>query len=314
MSLIDEPKKICHFYFLKADNHRRVFYRGRRNNIVKRLGNKVNLRELERLTTELSFVRNCATFWDAASHKLYLCLSTKDTKEELSKLRDDIMSHLKILPAIYKPDEIIIVEHFKFTASGKICQASLRELCRNFETEVSVNDLHINANEIFESLWNNHIKSKDVGFLMAGGTSIAALQISNAAAQIFNTEFPELIGMLLKDFTFDKCAEYIKSILISRNYDKADDRSIDMSLNDNLSKEISNTEDYVTEPSRKDFSSSNEKHIHQWYKCRGKTYGDALKKKYIKSLLKNISSVEVSATYNLQKCVDASPTIYYYSA
>lgn len=274
----------------------------------------MNLRELERVTTELSFVRNCATFWDAASHKLYLCLSTKDTKEEVSKLKDDITSHLKILPAIYKPDKIIIVEHFKFTTSGKICQASLREICRNSETEVvNINDLHINANEIFENVWNNHVKSKNAGFLMSGGTSIAALQISNTATEIFNIEFPELIGMLLKDFTFDKCAEYIKSILNNRNY-KTVSRSIDISLNDNHFKEIFKTEDYVMKPSQKNFSSlSNEKYS-QWYKCRGKTYGDALKKENIKSFLKNISSAEILATYNLQKCVDASPTIYCYSA
>lgn len=307
--------KFAIFIFFKADNHR-IFYKGRRNNIVKRFGNKVNLRELERITMELSFIRNCAAFWDAGNHKLYLCLSTKDTKEELSKLRDDITSHLKILPAIYKPDKIIIVEHFKFTTSGKICQASLREICRNSETEVvNINDLHTNANEIFKNLWDNHIKSKDAGFLMSGGTSIAALQISNAAAQIFNIELPELIGMLLKDFTFDKCAKYINNILISRNCDKAVNQSIDVSLNDNFSKEIFNTKDSVIkQSSRTNFSLlSNEKHSHQWYKCRGKTYGDALKKENIKSFLKNISSIEILATYNLQKCVDASPTIYRYS-
>jgi len=276
------------------------------------------LRKLETVTTELSFVRNCATFWDAESHKLYLCLSTTNTKEEFSKLRDNITSHLKILPAIYKPDKIIIVEHFNFTTSGKICQTSLREICRNFETEVNVNHLHINANEIFKNLWNSHIKSKDTGFLMSGGTSIAALQLSTAAAQVFNTEFPELIGMLLKDFTFDKCVKYIKSVLISRDSDKAVSHSIDMSLNDNLSKKIPKTEDCVIKQpkeKRKNFPLlSNEKHSYQWYKCRGKTYGDtSIKEENIKSFLENISSVEVSATYNLQKCVDASPTVYRYS-
>ncbi|XP_018311567.1 acyl-CoA synthetase family member 4 [Mycetomoellerius zeteki] len=293
---------------VSVDDQHRIFYRGRRNNIVKRFGNKVNLRELERVTTELNFVRNCATFWDAERHKLYLCLSIIDTKEEFSKLRDDIMSHLKTLPAIYKPDKIIIVERFNFTTSGKICQTSLREICRNSETEiVSVNNLHIN--EIFENLWNNHIKSRDAGFLMSGGTSIAALQISSVATQAFNTEFPELIGMLLKDFTFDQCINYIRSILIS------DKGVIDMSFNDKIlskdTKKILNTEEYVIKQSQKNFPLSSEKQSYHWYKCRGKTYNDTLKKEEnIKSLLKNISNIEILKTYNLQKCVDASPTIY----
>lgn len=226
------------------------------------------------------------------------------------------MLHLKILPAIYKPDKIIIVEHFNFTPSGKICQASLREICRNSETEViNVNNLHINTNEIFENLWNNHIKSKDAGFLISGGTSISALQISNATAQAFNMEFPELIGMLLKDSTFDKCVNYIKSTLINRDCDKTVNRSINTSLNDNLPKKIL-TEDCVIKQSlQKNFPLlSDEKHSHQWYKCRGRTYGDALiKEENIKSFLENISNIEVLATYNLQKCVDASPTIFCYS-
>ncbi|XP_018342023.1 PREDICTED: acyl-CoA synthetase family member 4 isoform X1 [Trachymyrmex septentrionalis] len=303
---------------VSVDDQRRIFYRGRRNNIVKRFGNKMNLQELERVTTELSFVRNCVAFWDVERHKLYLCLSITDTKKEFSKLRDDIISHLKLLPAIYKPDKIIIVERFNFTTSGKICQTSLREICRNSEIEIdSVNNLYIN--EIFENLWNNHIKSRDAGFLMSGGTSIAALQISSAVTQAFNIEFPELIGMLLKDFTFDQCISYIRSILISRDCDKAVIGSIDMSVNDKIfnkdTKKILNTEEYVIKQSQKNFPLvSNEKHSYRWYKCRGKTYNDTLKKEEnIKSLLKNISNIEILKTYNLQKCVDASPTIYRYS-
>ncbi|KYN17850.1 Acyl-CoA synthetase family member 4 like protein [Trachymyrmex cornetzi] len=277
---------------VSVDDQHRIFYRGRRNNIVKRFGNKVNLRELERVTMELSFVRNCVVFWDAERHKLYLCLSIIDAKEKFSELRDDVMSHLKLLPAIYKPDKIIIVERFNFTTSGKICQTSLREICRNSEIEIDrVNNLYIN--EIFENLWNNHIKSRNAGFLMSGGTSIAALQISSAATQAFNIEFPELIGMLLKDFTFNQCISYIRNILISRDCDKFVIGSIDMSVNDKIfskdTKKILNTEE-------------------------GKTYNDTLKKEEnIKSLLENISNIEILKTYNLQKCVDASPTIYRYS-
>lgn len=274
------------------------------------------MRELERAVTELSFVRNCATFWDVESHKLYLCLAT-DMKGEFSKLKDDIMSHLKILPAIYKPDKIIKVERFSFTTNGKICQTSLREICRNSETEVNINNINLNidANEIFENLWNNYTRSKDASFLMSGGTSIAALHISSAVAQAFNREFPELIGMLLKDSTFDECVSYIKSTLISQDCGKTVSRSIDVSLNSS-SKNILDTEDYVIkQPLRKKLPLlSNEKYSYEWYKCRGKIYGNALGEKNIKSFLENISNVEVLATYNLQKCVDASPTVYRYSA
>lgn len=264
----------------------------------------MNLRKLETVVMELNFVRNCAAVWDTDSHILCICLCTTKTKEEFPKLRNDVMSHLKILPAIYKPDKIIILEHFNLTTSGKICLASLRKMCRESKTEnVNPKDLHVN--NIFENLWNHHVKSKDAGFLGSGGTSIAALQISSAAAKVFNVEFPELIGMLLKDVTFDECVNYIKSTLISRECSK-NVSLVDVSLEAN-SKKMLNTKDFFAKQSL-----SNNKN-HQ-YKCRGKIYGDvSIQERSSRTPLENISNIEISATYNLQKCVDASPTVYRYS-
>jgi hypothetical protein len=163
------------------------------------------------------------------------------------------------------------------------------------------------VDNIFENLWNYHIKSKDAGFLVSGGTSIAALQMSNAAAEVFNTEFPELIGMLLKNVTFDECVNYIKSTLISRECRKNVSRvSVSVSLDDNSSKKMLNA--------KESFAKQSLSNKNYQYKCRGKIYGDLLiQEQSPKSLLENISNIEISATYNLQKCVDASPTVYRYS-
>lgn len=262
---------------------------------------------------ELNYVRNCATFWDAKSHKLYLCVSTTKIKEEFPKLEEDIMSHLKILPSIYKPDKIIIIDDFNFTTSGKICHASLKKVCRESETEmISVNDA--DASKIFENLWNNHVKSKGTGFLTSGGTSIAALQISNAAAEAFNTEFPELIGMLLKDVTCNECISYIRDILI-KQYDKNSSCRVNISSDDKSSQKTFNAEDSLTRQSSSTNSPSllNKENFHSWYKCRGRTYGDTLMQEQNIALSENISSIKVLATYNLQKCVDASPIVYSYS-
>jgi hypothetical protein len=280
---------------------------------VKRFGNKVNLRKLEEIVTELDSVHTCVAFWDAENHKLYLCLSTIKNKAEFSKLQSDVMAHVKILPAIYKPDKIIIMEYFDFTTSGKVCLASLKRVCRSFEREViNADSLHVNADKIFEELWNQYIKCKDISFLKSGGTSIIAIQISNAVTEIFNTEFPELIGMLLKDVTFDECVNYIRNILINRVCNDDVSHCIDVSLNDE--KMLNPRETVMKPPSLNDFStSSNMKNYCQWYKCRGKTYGTLKKKQNIEYPLKNISNIEILANYNLQKCVDASPILYHYS-
>ncbi|XP_070149828.1 beta-alanine-activating enzyme isoform X2 [Polyergus mexicanus] len=265
---------------VSIDDRGRIFYKGRRNNIIKRFGNKVNLWKLEKVVTELNFIRICSTFWDAKSHKLYLCVSTTKPKEEFLKLKEDIMAHLKILPTIYKPDKIIIIDDFNFTTSGKICHASLKKICQESETEIiTVNDLCTDAEEIFRNLWNNHVKSKGTGFLTSGGTSIAALQISSTATEAFNAEFPELID---------------------KSYQK-----------------MFNAKESVTRQSSSNNSPSlsNKENFRQWYKCRGKIYSNILiqEESTAFSQEKNISSIKVLATYNLQKCIDASPIVYRYS-
>lgn len=274
----------------------------------------MNLQKLEKVATELNFVRICATFWDVKSHKLYLCVSTTEPKEEFPKLKEDIISHLKILPAIYKPDKIIIINDFNFTTSGKICHASLKKICQESETEI-INNLRTDVGEIFRNLWNNHINSKGTGFLTSGGTSIAALQISNAIAEAFNTEFPELIGMLLKDVTCNECINYIRDTLIEHDCSKNVSRCIDISFDDKLSEKF-NAKEFLTRQSSLNNSSSllNKENFCQWYKCRGKTYNNILiQENIVLSQEENISNIKVLATYNLQKCVDASPIVYCYS-
>jgi len=278
---------------------------------VKRFGNKVNLRKLEEIVMELDSVHTCVAFWDAENHKLYLCLSTIKNKAEFSKLQNDVMTHVKILPAIYKPDKIIIVEYFDFTTSGKVCLASLKRVCRSFDKEViNADSLYVNADKIFEELWNQYIKCKNIGFLMSGGTSIIAIQISNAVTEIFNMEFPELIGMLLKDVTFDECVNYIRNILINRVCSNDVSHCIDVSLNEKI---LNPKKIIIKSSSLNDFSTSNIKNYCQWYKCRGKTYDTSKQKENTEYPLKNISNIEILANYNLHKCVDASPTLYHYS-
>lgn len=276
----------------------------------------MNLWELEKVTTELNFVRLCATFWDAKSHKLYLCVSTTKPKEEFPKLKEDIMSYLKILPAIYKPDKIIIIDDFNFTTSGKICPASLKKICQESETEIIIiNNLRADAEEIFRNLWNNHVQSKGTGFLTSGGTSIAALQISSAVAEAFNAEFPGLIGMLLKNVTYNECINYIRDTLIEQDCSQNVSRRIDISFDDKSSQKMFNAEEsLIRQSSNNSPSLSNKENFRQWYKCRGKTYSNILiQEESIVLSQESISNIKVLATYNLQKCIDASPIVYRYS-
>lgn len=271
----------------------------------------MNLRRLEETVADLSSVQTCVAFWDAEIHKLYLCLSTVRNEGECSRLENDVASHLKLLPAIYKPDKIIIVEHFDFTTSGKICPASLRRVCRSSEGKVTgANDVDVlNAEEIFEKLWRQHVKSKDAAFVTSGGTSIAAIQISSAVADAFNMEFPELIGMLLRDVAFHECVNYVRGTLINRVSRDDVGRCVDVPLDNEIVLDAKKTAAPKASLLDSPVSTNLKNGQLWWYKCRGRTYG--IRKE--RNTVKDISNIEILASYNLRKCVDASPTVHRYS-
>ncbi|XP_033211655.1 beta-alanine-activating enzyme [Belonocnema kinseyi] len=294
------------------DNTRRIFYKGRHNKIIKRFGNRIDLCKLENTILKMDSIRNCLAIWNDKNHKLHLCVSklTNIEKSGEENIKIYLMNNLRNLPDYYRPDEIHLIDHFPLTSNGKVCSRSLEKIIENSSKSTSLK----NVENEFQSLWKLTVGSLETGFLKSGGTSIAALQIVNSLSEKFNQEFPDLIGMLLKDSDFPQCLAYLKNqfkrqinsgseINIkfeSKNESSASSSRKKISLSVEESKKLNNSDEIIDRC--------------LWQKCRGfKIGGDQIENEGKCSLKRGIK-FQFLKCYDLKKCVDASPTVFEYSS
>ncbi|XP_031774551.1 beta-alanine-activating enzyme isoform X2 [Apis florea] len=300
----------------------KIFYKGRKNSFIKRYGNKVDLTKLKEFILQIDFVKNCYVLWDDSYHHLHLYFSLKKDVINYHNINIKIMKYLYKLNPLYRPDKIHFMNHIEFTSSGKISLKHSKEhYIQEKITHKVINNIDLQQIEVaFKSIWENNLQHKNIGFVKLGGTSIVALQISNAMSEISNIEFPKLIGMLLMDSTIDECLNYIKSIILN-----SQNGIINLKSHNNIRELPLITA--ITIEDEKFFRDSNEKnkkydsiiqindiHLCEWYKCRGQVY------KYVSDINEEfklqydtISKVKIQKTYDMKKCVDASPTIFRYS-
>ncbi|CAD6207124.1 GSCOCG00010124001-RA-CDS [Cotesia congregata] len=188
------------------------------------------------------------------------------------------------------PDKIYYLESFKVTDRGKICKDYLKDFCSR---PMSGSD----AGSLLEQIWRDHLPGEQdkFGFLDLGGTSVIALQISSNLSSESGNNYPELIGMLFDNKTLLECKDYL-----CKNFNNV------------------NTSSKVLNLTKLNFTSKNyllDTYI--WQKCRGRTViinpesSDLLLD--CKSDHENLKSIKLGNVFNLNKCVDASPTIFGYS-
>ncbi|XP_034171725.1 aminoadipate-semialdehyde dehydrogenase isoform X1 [Osmia lignaria lignaria] len=309
---------------VNIDKESNIFYKGRRNSIIKRFGNKVDLVKLEELMLQLHFIKSCYVIWDESYHRLHVCLVLKEEIRNYFDINTAAMEHLQKLDSLYKPDKIHVFEHVEYTSSGKISMEFLKQRCLQDQTIDLIQD-NIDSQKIenmFKSIWKNNLKHEDGGFVKLGGTSITALQMSSTMSKVFNVEFSELIGMLLRDATIDECLAYIKitmlnshknTITVNTTCYSHDNEMIPLikriGTNDSIPKQLNVEQSDFNLPNVTDHLSTC-----QWYKCRGQTYKN-LPITNEKSQIKcdKVSKIEILEAYNLLKCVDASPTLFQYT-
>ncbi|XP_066603699.1 beta-alanine-activating enzyme isoform X2 [Prorops nasuta] len=263
----------------------KIFYRGRKGMIIKRFGNKLNLQKLEDIVSQLDHIKQCHSIWDKCNHKLHLIITTVKDFDDISEMRKNILDHLKQLPSIYQPDKIHFINNIKLTRNGKVCGKFLEQLCEEEESAINKD-----AEKCFRNLWEEFLIRSSKGFLELGGTSLNALQISSTVSEMLNLTFPELIGMMLRNSTFEECSNYVINQIKKKDY-YCKEESI----------RFDNGNSYNSLLKEAKFS-------HPWQKCRGKSIGSRKNKK--NETYGKISNIAICHSYDLKKCVDASPTLF----
>ncbi|XP_076237373.1 aminoadipate-semialdehyde dehydrogenase [Calliopsis andreniformis] len=299
------------------DKNSRIFYKGRKNNIIKRFGNKVDLIKLEEFILQLNFVKCCYALWDENCHKLHLCLTTKEKVIDYSNAKDAVTKYLHNLDPLERPNEIHFLKQFECTSSGKVCIKFLKKYIKEQTTKKNVedDDKVKNIEEIFQCVWRDSLTCETDGFISGGGSSIIALQMSSTLSEKMNIEFPELIGMFLNNARADECLNYIKATVLNYHKERVANNVECHSCNNELIPLIDIAKEHDKYINAECQSSDPfQVPTYKWYKCKGQMFSDTLftDKKY--TLQKNtILKIEILKTYDLEKCVDASPTIFHYS-
>lgn len=252
-----------------------IYYRGRRDNVVKRFGNKINLQSIEYVVMQNPHVKACSCIW-LPKPMLLIVYFTSETIS--SNTLGDFLKN-KLDDKMW-PDKIIKIDNMPITLHGKISKEHLHELHENcIQNNSLTTDLKvILLNELVWALNKNftYEEIKDKDFFSLGGTSFLAITLCNKLSH----EHGE-IGKLMLQFLLSNKNTIDKIIkMVERELKKPGMR------NKVLKRNSSNVEGVVLRKKYTHLNSIQE--------------------------MKTAFNISVHWTYNTGKCVDASPSIFEY--
>ncbi|KAF5277649.1 hypothetical protein FQA39_LY06142 [Lamprigera yunnana] len=193
------------------------FYLARTNAIIKRLGHKVNLLEIEEtIFSSINISSTC--LWFENQNKLVLVAEIKEIgTSNKEKIKDKFrVKLLQILPQKCFPDDIEIVPSFPVTKHGKIDSKTLANIYTNLIKTTG----ELEITEMFKLLWCKYLglSINDAGayldhsFFDLGGTSINALQFLSEFKERLGYEYPSQLNVLFFERTLSDCYDFIKNL------------------------------------------------------------------------------------------------------
>ncbi|XP_013116869.2 beta-alanine-activating enzyme isoform X1 [Stomoxys calcitrans] len=184
---------------VERDEGGQLFYIGRINNCIKRLGKRICLDSLASKIENLSKTQ-AICLWDEHHTKLIFCLHCdKEDKGNQSDTQNLFKTHLEDFE---QPDQIEYVEHMPLNQHGKVDNKKLLSkilenpanykktplsVFQNFlEQVMGFQQAPVTTTQINEEATNaKRIKRNlDVGFLQAGGTSFQALSLATEIGEL----------------------------------------------------------------------------------------------------------------------------------
>lgn len=160
-----------------------IYYRGRKDDVIKRFGNKVFLQLIEATIMSCSKVKTCSCIWLPKPTLLVVYFSSENmTSQELSEF-------IKCqLDETHWPDRVIRVDNLPTNYHGKISKSLLVKM---FDTSVPEpqnmqSQKYIFLNELKITLGKNFTfgQIQDLDFFALGGTSFLAVTMSNRLSLI----------------------------------------------------------------------------------------------------------------------------------
>ncbi|KAG2465572.1 ACSF4 enzyme, partial [Polypterus senegalus] len=212
-------------WVMVKDSH--MYYKGRRDNHVKRHGKRLNLETVVQTVENLSLVDACAlTYYK--EQKLILFIVAASQQADVGKeVYRDLLKHL---PTHAVPDEVILVKSLPFTAHGKI---DTKDLIALYESKIRAAEAHTEVkgeNELWESLqtlWKDILDlptdaviAAESLFVFSGGDSFKSLRLLEGIEMLTRRKIPELLEIILNCSFIELYNHIIAMIFPYKNMEK----------------------------------------------------------------------------------------------
>lgn len=157
-----------------------IVFEGRKDDLVKINGNRVELGDLEACVNALPGIRTsyATAPEDPVERKIFLFVVPADPGAGLSE--DLVRSHIGTqLPTYFTPSTIAFVEKFPRLPSGKVDAKELiaRTTLRKTEHSRSLTGSEETVSAIWEELLNKPVSDPQISFFALGGTSLTAMRL-----------------------------------------------------------------------------------------------------------------------------------------
>ena len=150
---------------------RSVWFCGRRDRQIKRMGKRINLHSIERQIMEQLLERSCSLVFEEADKRnhstLHLFVVEKSSSCDSEKLASLKYNLRNLLPVEARPDYVHVVSHLPMTAHGKIDRGAL---LAGVEKSSRLGDLR-STREFLEFAWNKVMEAREAGSLRERFTS-----------------------------------------------------------------------------------------------------------------------------------------------
>ncbi len=191
-----------------------IEYLGRRDDQVKVRGVRIELGEVEDALRRSDRVADVVVVPDDGPDGTRLCAFVEPApgidRADVEGLRDGLLDELRAtLPEAYVPSELVTVEAIPYTGSGKRDRSALRDLVPQTEDTAPTD-----AGDPLATLWRLAVGSDaqaGIGFVSAGGHSLAAVRVAGALLRRWGVRVP--LATFLRD---DVTLEGLRALLPDR--------------------------------------------------------------------------------------------------
>ncbi len=172
-----------------------IAFLGRRDHQVKLRGYRIELSEIEHVLRTHQAVQQAVVLLRSKDTPQASLVAFIEAKVGASISKDELFSHMRCkLPAYMLPAQIVVLQEFPLTPSGKVDRKKLAEFpLQNVDDHIG--DPIGNATEqVIAEVWKSLLNVSEVGaqqnFFSLGGHSLLAIRLASSIQKLYAIEFP----------------------------------------------------------------------------------------------------------------------------